>query len=103
LYDYFLCIYPKKFHLNYLNELIYDGLYIYCNVYLEELILKINPNNGEVMNIYNMKPLIEYELSNGKLTRTRLSHGDVLNGIVYIHEKKSFILTDSNFKKYFSI
>ena len=87
----------------YLNELIYDGVYIYCNVYLEEAILKINPINGEVMNIYNMKPLIEYELSKGKLTRTRLSRGDVLNGIVYIHEKKSFILTGKLWDHYYEV
>lgn len=86
-----------------LNEIIYDGVYIYCNVYFENVILKINPNNGEVMNIYNMQPLIDYELKKGKLTQYRLNQGDVLNGIVYIPEKKSFILTGKLWDFYYEI
>ena len=86
-----------------LNELIYDGVYIYCNVYFENVILKINPYNGEVMNVYNMQPLIDYELKNGKLNNIRLNQGDVLNGIVYIPEKKSFILTGKLWDFYYEI
>ena len=86
-----------------LNELIFDGVYIYCNVYFDYVILKINPHNGEVMNIYNMQPLIDYELSRGKLTDQRLNHGDVLNGIVYIPEKKSFIVTGKLWDYYYEI
>ena len=86
-----------------LNELIFDGVYIYCNVYFDYVILKINPHNGEVMNIYNMQPLIDYEQSKGKLTDQRLNHGDVLNGIVYIPEKKSFILTGKLWDYYYEI
>ena len=86
-----------------LNELIYDGVFIYCNVYFERAILKINPHNGEVMNIYNMQPLIDYELENGKLTKNRLNGGDVLNGIVYIPEKKSYILTGKMWDYYYEI
>jgi len=86
-----------------LNELIFDGIFIYCNVYFERAILKINPYNGEVMNIYNMQPLIDYELENGKLTKNRLNGGDVLNGIVYIPEKKSFILTGKMWDYYYEI
>ena len=86
-----------------LNELIFDGVFIFCNVYFERAILKINPYNGEVMNIYNMQPLIDYELENGKLTKNRLNGGDVLNGIVYIPEKKSFILTGKMWDYYYEI
>jgi glutamine cyclotransferase len=86
-----------------LNELIFDGVYIYCNVYFDYVILKINPNNGEVMNIYDMQPLIDYELKNGKLTDQRLNHGDVLNGIVYIPEKKSFIVTGKLWDYYYEV
>ena len=89
--------------IRYLNELIYDGTYIYCNVYTDTHIIKINPNNGEVMNIYDMQPLIDYELNNGNLTQNRLRHGDVLNGIVYIPEKKSFILTGKLWDYYYEI
>ena len=86
-----------------LNELICDGLYIYANVYFEDKILKINPRNGQVMNVYNMKPLIDYELKNGDLTNSRINRGDVLNGIAYIPEKKSFILTGKLWNYYFEI
>ena len=86
-----------------LNELIYDGIYIYCNVYFDNHIFKINPNNGEVMNVYNMQPLINYELNNGKLTSTRINYGDVLNGIVYIRERKSFSLTGKLWDYYYEI
>ena len=86
-----------------LNELIYDGLYIYANVYFEDKILKINPRNGQVMNVYNMKPLIDYELKNGDLTNSRINRGDVLNGIAYIPEKKSFILTGKLWNYYYEI
>ena len=86
-----------------LNELMSDGLYIYSNVYFSDKILKINPNNGEVMNIYDMKPLIDYEIKNGNLTTNRINRGDVLNGIAYIPEKKSFILTGKLWNYYFEV
>ena len=86
-----------------LNELIYDSNYIYCNVYLAKTILKINPNNGEVLRVYNMQPLIDYEIGNGKLTQNRLNSGDVLNGIVYIPEKKSYILTGKMWDYYYEV
>ena len=91
----------KTVHL--LNELIYDGVYIYCNVYMNDVILKINPHNGEVMNIYKMRNLIDYELRNGNLTQNRVNNGDVLNGITYIHEKKSFIVTGKLWNYYYEI
>ena len=86
-----------------LNELVYDGLYVYANIYLEEKIVKINPTNGQVLNEYDMKPLIDYELKNGNLTRLRINRGDVLNGITYIPEKKSFILTGKLWNYYYEI
>ena len=86
-----------------LNELITDGIYIYSNVYFSDKILKINPNNGQVMNVYDMKPLIEYEIKNGNLTSNRINRGDVLNGIAYIPEKKSFILTGKLWNYYFEV
>ena len=93
----------NKKNLYRLNELIYDGEYIYCNVYFSDSVYKINPNNGEVVNVYNMKPLIDHDIKNGKLTQLRLSMGDVLNGIVYIPEKKSFILTGKLWDYYYEV
>ena len=86
-----------------LNDLISDGFYIYCNVYYEKVILKINPNNGEVINVYDMQPLYEYELNNGKLTMQEISIGDVLNGIAYIPEKNTFILTGKLWDYYYEV
>ena len=89
--------------VHHLNELISDGIYIYSNVYFSDKILKINPYNGQVMNIYDMKPLIDYELRNGNLTQGRINRGDVLNGITYIPEKKSFILTGKLWNFYYEV
>ena len=86
-----------------LNDLISDGFYIYCNVYYEKVILKINPNNDEVINVYDMQPLYEYELNNGKLTMQEISIGDVLNGIAYIPEKNTFILTGKLWDYYYEV
>ncbi len=86
-----------------LNELISDGLYIYSNVYFSDKVLKINPNNGQVMNVYDMKPLIDYEFKNGNLTSNRVNRGEVLNGIAYIPEKKSFILTGKLWNYYYEV
>ena len=86
-----------------LNELIFDGTYIYCNVYLTKEILKINPYNGNVLNVYDMQPLVDYELKNGKLTNLNLQRGDVLNGIVYIPDRKSFILTGKMWNFYYEV
>ena len=89
--------------VHHLNELISDGIYIYSNVYFSDKILKINPHNGQVMNLYDMKPLIDYELRNGNLTQGRINRGDVLNGITYIPEKKSFILTGKLWNFYYEV
>ena len=86
-----------------LNDLIFDGTYIYCNIYMSKDIYKINPNNGEVLNFYDMQPLIDYEFNKGNLTNERLIYGDVLNGIVYIPEKKSFILTGKLWNYYYEV
>ena len=86
-----------------LNDLTYDGTYIYCNVYYEKVILKINTNNGIVMNVYDMQPLFDYELNNGKLTNQRISIGDVLNGITYIPEKNTFIVTGKLWDYYYEV
>ena len=50
-----------------------------------------------------MRPLIDHDIKNGKLTQLRLSMGDVLNGIVYIPEKKSFILTGKLWDYYYEV
>ena len=86
-----------------LNELIFDGAYIYANVYFSDKILKIYPCDGQVIEVYDMKPLIDYEIKNGNLTEKRLNRGDVLNGITYISEKKSFILTGKLWDYYYEI
>jgi len=86
-----------------LNELIFDGAYIYANVYFSDKILKIYPSDGQVIEVYDMKPLIDYEIKNGNLTEKRLNRGDVLNGITYISEKKSFILTGKLWDYYYEI
>lgn len=89
--------------IGYLNDLTYDGTYIYCNIYLDSYIIKINPYNGNIMNYYEMTPLIDYEIKRGGLTKSRVSSGDVLNGITYIPERKSFVVTGKLWDFYYEV
>ena len=79
--------------INYLNDLCYAEGYIFLNIYFLNQIAKVNINNGEIIQLYNMQSLIDFELKKGILTRSKLSQGDVLNGIAYNDKTKSFLIT----------
>ena len=76
-----------------LNDLIYVDGYIYANIYTTALIIKINPETGTVVQWYNMRPLVKYEIDSRTLQVNNYSDGDVLNGICYNKVKKSFLIT----------
>jgi len=79
--------------IDYLNDLCYAEGYIFLNIYFLNQIAKVNINNGEIIQLYNMQSLIDFELKKGILTRSKLSQGDVLNGIAYNDKTKSFLIT----------
>ncbi len=70
----------------YLNELEYINGYIYANVYTTNTIVKINPQNGEVMGTIDLSRLVE---------DAKNSHAGSLelNGIAYDSVKDELLLT----------
>jgi len=89
-----------------INALAFANGYIYANVYYMNVILKINPQNGKVVHVYNLKPIVDWELNNGRLTATNLQSGDVLNGIAYNKSDPNnpfFLLTGKKWSHYFIV
>ena len=68
----------------YLNELEYVEGFIYANIWQGNHLVKIDPANGEVTAVIDASPL-PY--------KSRIPGEDVLNGIAYIPENKTFLLT----------
>ncbi len=78
-----------------LNELEYIDGYIYANVWQKDIIVKINPNSGRVVSYLDLKSLLDkskyqYEIN-------------VLNGIAYIEERGSLLITGKLWPKIFEI
>mmetsp|Transcript_15854 Transcript_15854/g.26502 ORF Transcript_15854/g.26502 Transcript_15854/m.26502 type:complete len:272 (+) Transcript_15854:2-817(+) len=68
-----------------INELQYANGYIYANVWYKDFILKIDPTNGVVVEILDLKNV--YPRSQRKPT------ADCLNGIAYNETDESFLVT----------
>lgn len=81
--------------LPYLNELEWIEGKIWANVYTLDVIVIINPENGVVEKIINLKNL----LPQSEITPTT----DVLNGIAYDKENKRIFVTGKNWSKMFEI
>ncbi|MBU3715174.1 MAG: glutaminyl-peptide cyclotransferase, partial [Ferruginibacter sp.] len=83
---------PEKF----LNELEYVDGFIYANVYQNEYIVKINPENGFIVGRINLSSLLQPQYKIPERT-------DVLNGIAYDSTLKSFYVTGKRWPKLFEI
>ncbi len=81
-----------------LNELEYDGTYIYANVWQENEILVINPKSGKVEAIIDCSDLVHQEK-----TAHNNPLDDVLNGIAYNPKKKTFLLTGKNWNTMYEV
>lgn len=77
----------------FLNELEFAEGFLYANVYQENFILKIDPQDGRVVGIIDCSALVAL----GK------GGGEVLNGIAYNKIKKSFFLTGKYWEKMFEV
>jgi glutamine cyclotransferase len=86
-------VFSDKQEYRALNELEYVDGFIYANVYQQNVILKINPKNGEVV------ALIDCE----ELFRLGRGNGDVLNGIAFNKKNGLFYLTGKNWPKMFAV
>lgn len=82
-----------------INELEYVNGFIYANVYLENIILKINPETGEVVGTIDLTNL----LSKKDRISLRDPHGEVLNGIAYNPKKGTFYITGKDWPKLFEL
>ena len=74
------------FAQNYLNELEYINGYIYANIWMTNLIVKIDPKTGFILGQMDMSPLVSKE-------RSKKANIDVLNGIAYDSAKDKVYVT----------
>ena len=80
-----------------INELEYVDGFIYANVYQTDVIIKIDPSNGDVVG--------KMEFSGTKFFADQIVPGrtDVLNGIAYDSTKKTFFITGKRWPKMFEL
>ncbi len=91
--------YTNKRRVDNLNEIEYIDGKIYANVWTKNAIAIINPKNGAVEGIVNMKDLAK-QLDN----KTVIESSDkVLNGIAYNPLTKKLYVTGKNWDKIFEI
>ena len=81
--------------LSRLNELEYIDGFIYANVWYEDYIVKIDPNNGTVIGYIDATPLFH--------AQPTLSKDNVLNGIAYNEETGTVFLTGKNWPTIFEV
>lgn len=80
-----------------INEMEWVDGFIYANKYLTDFILKINPTSGQVVARADLTGIM------GKNNITPASKTEVLNGIAYHPEKKSFFVTGKYWPAMFEI
>lgn len=88
-------VYTNESRMSALNELEWIEGEIWANVYLTDLIVRIDPETGVVKGIIDMKrilPSADKDLST-----------DVLNGIAYDRSGRRIFVTGKNWKKLFEI
>lgn len=67
-----------------LNELEFANGHVYANVWFEDFIVKIEPSTGEVVAVID---------ASGLLSASEEERANVLNGIAYREESRTFFLT----------
>ena len=68
----------------YLNELEFVDGFIYANIWQSDYLVKIDPEEGEVVGVIDAS-MLPY--------KSRIPGEDVLNGVAYIPERNTFLLT----------
>lgn len=91
--------YTNKVSLESLNELEWVEGKIYANYWQKPLIAIINPENGVVDGIINLKGLV----AEMKKTQKLVDQDDVLNGIAYDAKNKRLFVTGKHWEKLFEI
>ena len=91
----YINVYTNKAKIEALNELEWIDGKLWANVYGKDAIAVINPKNGAVEGIIDLKEL--------KSKVTQHPDVDVLNGIAYNSKTKTILLTGKNWDKTFEI
>lgn len=91
----FIEIVTDKSLFNKANELEYVDGKIYANVWQKESMMIINAKSGAIEGVANLGGLKEKVRQHSKL--------DVLNGIAYHKDRKTFFVTGKNWNKLFEI
>lgn len=91
----FIEIYTNTSKIKAVNELEWVDGFIYANIYQKDAIAIVDPANGAVHGVINMKGLKDNVTQHDKL--------DVLNGIAYKGEKNILYVTGKNWDKLFKI
>lgn len=84
-----------KTEMNYINELEYINGEIWANVYTKDFIVRINPSDGNITSIIDLKNLLPRNL--------RSTQTDVLNGIAYDAKNNRIFVTGKNWPKLYEI
>ncbi len=78
-----------------INELEYINGYIYANLWGKDIIVKINPDSGEVKAYLDLKDILDKDKYDYKI--------NVLNGIAYLEERDHLLITGKLWPKIFEI
>lgn len=76
-----------------INELEYVNGYVYANIWYQDIIIKIDPDTGHVVEKIDMKTLYT----------NRVAGADCLNGIAFNESSNVLILTGKLWPKYFHV
>ncbi len=93
--EYFIETYTDKRKAEKLNELEYIKGEVYANIWQQNSILIVNPKNGAIDGIINLKGLQQKAGQSGE--------DNVLNGIAYDQENDRLFVTGKNWNKVFEI
>ena len=97
--DHFMKVGDNKQTYGNINELEFIDGFIYANIYLQNIILKIDANTGEVVAKIDFSSLLSEK---EKLT-LRDPSGEVLNGIAYNSSTQTFYITGKDWPKLFEV
>ncbi len=78
-----------------INELEFADGYLYANIWQEDRIVQIDTATSKVVGIIDISPLRDIV--------SKIGHSEVSNGIAYIPEKKTFILTGKYWQLFFEV
>lgn len=88
-------VYNHQGAIKNLNELEYVDGYLYANVYGADQIIKIDPATGKLLQVIDLRGILKDEDKHPDI--------DVLNGIAYNHDKKTWYITGKHWPKLFEI